>query len=866
MKKKFALLIILFFSCLVYEYLQAQSIISPQDYFGFKMGKDRKLIDWNEITDYFEILNSYSDRVIVKKLGQSTLGRPFIMAVLSAEENLKNIDMIKEIQQKIANPYTLTEQQADSLIKKGKTVVLITLNIHSTEIGASQMSVEMAYELSLCPDNQESDILKDVILILIPSVNPDGQQMVVDWYEKHIGTPSEGCRLPWLYHLYAGHDNNRDWFFFNLKETRQVGKILYKEWFPQIVYDQHQMGSSGARIFLPPYSDPVNPNVHPAALAMTNMAGKHIVADLHAEGYKGILSGRTFNAYFEGTLSKTPLWHNMIGILSELASVNIASPRYFPRGSLGKYGAELPAYSKANNFLDPWPGGWWRLRDIIEYEKSAVYSLLKLAGTHKNKFLKNFYSMNREAIEKGKNQSPFAYIIPVKQHDPNSVIEMLKRLQFNGVKIYRTESSFKYNGREYPENTFVIPLSQPCRPCIKDLLEPQRYPNLKEYPGGPPKRPYDYTGWTLPMLMGVNVIKIEKQIESDLRIVEDISIGSQPVIDPKAEYYIFERRYNNSYIIINDLLNKKIEPFQLKTPLRTAEKLFPAGTIILSNKTKIHEKLVALSEKFEVPVYSYFNKLDAKTVRITPVRLAIYQSWLASIDEGWTRLVLDTFQFNYTPIHNKEIINNNLNNDFDAIIIPDMEIESITKGTYRWGSSDRLGSPLTPEKYKGGIEEEGIKNLKSFVLKGGTLILFGRACDFGIEKLGIPAFNTVENIDRKEYYAPGSLLQIRLDTDHPLTYGMKQHPVIRVTNSSAAFRLLPYHRKMCAVGYYEDTNPLKSGWLIGWEKIAGKTVLAEIPAGRGRIIMFGFGVQNRAQTYGTFKLLFNSILSSGYEL
>jgi len=864
MKRRTPVLVVLIVCFFAYNGLISQSLKSPEDYFGFQMGADRKLIDWEEITSYFFMLDEYSDRITVEQLGQSTLGKPFIMAVLSTHENLENLSEYKQIQQALAHPYDLTEQQADSLIKTGKNIVLVTLNIHSTEIGASQASVEMAYELAVNSLDRDPDILEDVIIIMIPSVNPDGQQMVVDWYEKYVGTPYEGCRMPWLYHHYSGHDDNRDWFFFNLKETRLVGKILYKEWFPEIVYDQHQMGSSGARIFLPPYDDPVNPKVNPTAMALTNMAGKHIVADLHSQGYQGILSGRTFNAYFEGTLSKTPLWHNMIGILCEMASVRIATPLYFPRGSLGSYGAELPAYSTANNFLDPWPGGWWRLRDIIEYEKSSIYSLLSLAGMHKEKFMKNFYTMNREAIERGKTESPFAYIIPPDQHDPNAAAEMLRRLQFNGVKIYRSESVFTYNKKEYPRHTFVIPLAQPCRPCISDLMEPQRYPNLKEYPQGPPKRPYDYTGWTLPLLMGVEVERIDEALACELTLVKNISVVPELNINSEADYLFFPRRYNNAYILINKLLNEGIELFQLEDASEKTANDFPADAVFLKNEQSIHKKLKELSQKFEVPVQSCSKELQGNKVAFNPVRLGIYQSWLASMDEGWTRLVLDTFRFSYTPVHNQQIINGNLNKDFDALIIPDMGTSSIVEGTYRWSDSDRLGTPSIPEKYKGGIGSKGIQSLKSFVLNGGTLILFESACNFAIEKLGVPAYDVTSNLTSKEYYTPGSLLEIKLDGDHNLSRGMKSHAVIRVTHSPA-FRLFNYPRKLDAVGYYQDTNPLRSGWIIGWEEIAGKSVLAEIPAGKGRIIMFGFGVQNRAQTWGTFKLLFNSILSSRYE-
>ncbi|MFQ6113144.1 MAG: M14 metallopeptidase family protein [bacterium] len=841
-----------------------QVLPSPEEVFGFRMGADRKLIDWDQIVGYFSTLDKSSDKIMVQELGKTTLGNPFILAIISSANNLKNLERYKAIQQQLANPYELSEEQAKGLIEEGKAVVLVSLNIHSTEIGSSQESVELAYELVTRTDSKIKRILDNVILLLMPSLNPDGQKMVVDWYRKHVGTPHEGSRVPWLYHHYAGHDNNRDWFMFNLQESRHTARVLYHEWFPEIVYDQHQTRSNGARLFVPPYSDPVNPNVYPSLMAEVNMLGKHVVSDLHSQGFKGIVSGRRYTAYFEGTMSKTPLWHNMVGILSEMASARIATPIYLPRGSLGQYGPELPGYSKVTDFLDPWEGGWWRLRDIIEYEKAVTYSILDLASTYKSKFMMTFYSLNKESIRKGESEPPFAYVIPLEQHDPSSATEMLKRLQIGGVRIFRSKSDLVFDGRTYPVGTYVIPLAQSCRPYIKDLMEPQKYPNLKLYPEGPPRPPYDVTGWTLPLQMGVNVIEVKTPIKGELSPATKYDFGSSGVVEVPAKYYLIERRFNNASALMNQLLKEGAEVYWSDEAFSVEGEDYPPGTVIVPRQEGLASSLQSLSEELRVPVRAASDPISAKGSKALLPRLGIYQAWVTSMDEGWTRLVLDTFGFSYKNLHNNEVKKGRLADKYDVIILPDLWTSAIVEGRGRRQEEPMIGTALPPKEYQGGIGKEGVEALKAFVKVGGTLITFGNACNFAIEKLRVPAVNVLKGVEQKEFYAPGSLFEMELDNTQPLAYGMPERTAIRFTNSPA-FRLLPYIRESKAIGYYGDGNPLLSGWLIGPERLAGKTALAEIPVEQGRVILFGFRVQSRAQTFATFKLLFNAIYTSRME-
>ncbi len=844
--------------------LFARNLRPPEEHFGFKMGTDRKLINWKQIHDYFSIMDQFSDKIKVEELGKTTLGRPFIIAYISSSENLKNLHKFKKIQRLLANPDSLSPKQADKLIKQGKLVMLISLNIHSTEIASSQESVELAYDLITNDDPQTLKILDNVILILIPSLNPDGQQMITDWYLKHAGTEYEGSPMPGLYHYYAGHDNNRDWFFFNLKESQLVAPILYQQWFPQIVFDQHQMSSKGPRMFLPPYKDPINPNVPSVLLAEVNMLGKHLTADLHEKGFTGIVNGMLFNSFFEGTMSKTPLWHNMIGILSELASVRIATPLYFPRGSLGKYGAEISRYSRGTNFLTPWQGGWWRLRDIIEYEKAATFAMLNFAVKYKEKIMKNFYALNREGIDKGRNQAPFQVIIPLKQHDPNAAALMLERLKLAGVRIFKAEEAFEYDGRRYSPGSFIIPLSQPIRAYVKDLFEVQKYPDLYDYPDGPPTKPYDYTGWTLPLQMGVSAKFTSSLVNMKMSRAESFVFDEIPEQLPEADYYLLPTRYNNSFAIINELLSD-FNIQRAASAFQTKEHSFPAGTFIIPHQNSLRQKLLKLSEKYRVPVIAVNQKIKTDLLQLKRPRLAIYQPWAGNIDEGWKRLVLDNFKFKYSVLHNKDIQKGKLLEKYDAVIIPDMTVSRLVDGKKEKDKEPLIGVAKIPEKFKGGIGEKGVKKLKEFILQGGTLLTLGRACDFAIDKLRVPAINVVSKKTNKEYFAPGALLRMHLDLSDPITFGMPEITIVRYTNGPA-FRLLTHSQASKAVGYFDEDTPLVSGWLIGAKLLAGKTALAEIPTQKGRVILFGARVQGRAQTHGTFKLLFNAILSSKYTL
>jgi hypothetical protein len=865
LKNAFAVLILLCSATLT----QAAGIPSPQEVFGFKMGEDKKLIDWSQIVSYFKTVDDQSGRVIVQELGRSTRDRPFILAIISSEANIKNIERYKAIQRQLAKPYTLDADAAAKLVGEGKTVVLITLNIHSTEIAASQESVELLHEFATSDSPQVQKILDNCIVLLIPSLNPDGQQLVVDWYKKTLGTPSEGVLPPELYHYYAGHDNNRDWFMYNLAESRHTARVLYHDWFPEIVYDQHQMGYNGPRLFLPPYSDPVNPNVHPLLTAQTNLLGKYVVTALQQQGFKGVVTGTVFNAFFEGTMSKTPLWHNRIGILSEMAGVNIATPVYFPKGSVGGMGLELPENKTQTNFLDPWNGGWWRLRDIIDYEKAVTYSLLEFAAIFKDQVKTNFYNLNRESIKRGQTQAPYGFLVPVDQHDPNAATELVNRLIISGVEVNETTEPLSVEGRKVSVGSYWIPLAQPSRAYIKDLLEAQIYPNLKQYPGGPPRVPYDVTGWTLPMQMGVEVLELNEPLALQIKPVQTATIPGG-LGTPAGQFFILERRYSNSYGLAHALLKQNVAVYELLQPIESpiqARSSLPAGTFVIPADRVDRALLDRLAREWQVPVGSIESR-PAQMRELGRARIGIYQPWVTSIDEGWTRFVLDQFKIEYRTLHNDDIKKGGakLRAEYDLIIVPDLSVNLIINGKEEppeGAKADKeeepiVGTPQLPKEYQGGIGKEGVEAVKDFVKNGGTLLTFATACNFAIEKLRLPAINELKGVSSKDFYAPGSIFEVNIDSREPLAFGMQQKAFIYFVNNPA-FKLLPYTKESKNIAFYGDSSPIRSGSLLGEERLLGKTALADIPIEKGRVVMYGFRVQHRGQTYGTYKLMLNAL-------
>jgi len=846
----------------------SQTIQSPEQFYGFKMGTDYKLARWDKIGEYFYMLNQTSDKIVVQDLGRSTEGNPFILAIISSEENLQNMGKYKAIARKLADPRGLSKEQIKTLIGEGKTIIAITNSLHATEVGGTQMSSELAYELITDESEKTKNILNNVILLLFPSFNPDGAIMVTDWYNKYLGTEYEGSRLPWLYHKYTGHDNNRDGYMFTQVESRMVSKILYHEWFPQAYVDHHHMGSYGARFYIPPYFDPMHPNVDPLTWRELLLVGGHTGTVLEMNGKTGIETGAPYSAWWMPSFHMITNYHNIIGMLTESASVNIASPVYIHPHQLQGSSRGRPEYKAQVNFPHPWQGGWWRLRDIVEQKKIFSLALLDLSARFKEQFLTNTYLKAARNVKRGKTEAPFAYIIPPAQNDYLTALKMLETLQFGGVEIHQAAGKFTADGILYPKGTFVIKLAQPLRAYIKSLLEQIYYPDnpwTREYPGGPPKRPYDMAAFTLAEHMGVKTIEIQKGFKADLKKIIDIPYPEGKVEKNSTNGYLLCPKANDSFIAVNRLLKAGYDVYRLKKSMKIDGDNYSAGTIYIPKKENILSDLEDIADDLHVTFTAVKSDVSGKGYKLKPLKLGMYKRYSGgNMDEGWTRWLIEKFEFPYKSIYNKQMKEENLRALYDVIIMPNDRVSSIIGPKQE--DYEKPGSSPTPPEYRGGIGEEGVKNLIKFAKEGGTVIFFDGAAQFAIEKMNLPVINVTQGLDSKDFYCPGSTLHIKLDTSHPIAYGMPENALALFWNSPA-FHIRPsqYNADYKVVANYTGENLLQSGWLIGEKHIAKKAAIIDAKYGEGKIILLGFRVQQRAQTHGTFKLLFNSIYYGASE-
>ena len=864
MRQKYCSVFIGIFSLLLIGISAQAQIISPEEAIGFPIGADYKLARWETITGYLRSLAASSDRVVLEERGKTTEGLDFVLVLISAPENLANLDHYKAIQRKLANPQRHDLTELKQLAREGKAVVMISCNIHSTEVASSQMSMELAYQLATENTPAIKEILENTILLLIPSANPDGLNMVIDWYDRTVNTPYEGAPMPWLYHKYTGHDNNRDWFMLTQVETQLVTDILYEEWFPEVVYDVHQMGNRGARFVIPPYFHPVNPNIPPLLQRELSLIGAQMALDLTSHGFTGVLSSAVYDTWWHGGFRTVPYRHNMVGILTEAASVNTASPIFQPRLSLRGHRRGLSEYAQQTNFPEPWPGGWWRLRDIIEYEKAAAYSIMSIAARQKEMFLTNFYKMGLDAVEKGEGEPPRAFLVPTNQRDIDTALKMLQILQRAGVEIHQANTSFMADGVEYPEGTYVVSMAQPFRAHAKDLLEVQQYPRRIPAPGAPPERPYDIAGWTLPLQMGVKVIRVVNEFEADLAAVEEIpeAVGglyTDAVDFQDAVVYVFRNQTNLETIALNRLLqNDGYTIYQQQRETVWNDLHLPRGTIILESDRipgSDSAELRHLAQSLGIEIFALNQPLVDIEAELRQPRLGLYKPWVANMDEGWTRWILETHEFPYRNLTDAEIRAGNLAEWYDAIILPDMQASTMIEG-HAEGS--------IPPEYVGGIGLEGVANLRTFVEQGGTLICLNWATELPTEYFGLEITNVLDsdqsgpqNSTGTEFFCPGSLLRVFVETTHPIGYGLEREMAV-FFKSGPAFEARGGKR----VAAYPNFNPLMSGWIEGEKRIREKGALWDVKLGKGHVILFGFKPQHRAQSHGTFKLLFNAIYYS----
>jgi hypothetical protein len=841
---------------------RAAELQSPEAFLGHRVGADRKLAPWPRVVEYLRLVDAASDRVSIETAGRSTQGNEMLVVVLTSEENQKNLDRYREISRRLAHPEGLSAEEARRLAAEGKTIALVTCTIHSTEVGSTQMAMEFVHDVATTQDPAMLSWLDDVVLLLMPSINPDGQVMVIDWYDKHLGTEYEGGPMPWLYHVYVGHDDNRDYYMLTQKETAAVNGVLYHRWFPQIFVDEHQMGSTGPRMFVPPQTNPLAPEVHSLIFRQADLLGTVMSMRLEEASKLGVGHDMIFDSYWPGGTRNTAWWKNTTGLLTEVASANVASPLYIDPGELRGGAKGLPEYDRRSNFPSPWPGGWWRLRDIVEYELVATRAFLESAAVYRESLLWNVYRMAREAIARGASEPPYAFIVPAEQHDPGAAALLVDLLLRHGVRVERARAPFTLGRETWPEGTYVIPAAQPYRAFLLTMLRPQRYPEVIPYVGGPVMPPYDVTSWSLPLAMGVEV----EEAASPVTGITVLAAIEEPVwpggdVAQGAGGYLISHRHDSAFTALNRLMKEGKKVYWLN---KAPEGGHP-GDFYIPPGEATPEALTRLSREIRVPVRPLAQAPESPAFRVKPVRVGLYKPWVASMDEGWTRFLLERYGFDFENLENAEMKDGSYRGKVDVILLPAVEADILEKGEPSSAEARRFWQPLPPP-YAGGIGADGGEKLKKWVQEGGTLVSMDSSTEYAINLLGLPVRNILSGVRQEQFHAPGSMLRIRLDPGHPLSHGLRPEEAAYFADSPA-FQTSPtdarFERRVVASYPEQEEDILLSGYLEGGERLERKAAVVEYRVGKGRVVLIGFRPQHRAQPHRTFKLLWNALYLPG---
>jgi hypothetical protein len=841
------------------------SVPTPERFLGFPVGADDKLARYDQIVAYLRQVAAGSPRVTVRDLGKTTQGNSFVAVEIGAPATVTQIDRYKRLQRKLYfQGGAPTPAERDEILREGKAVVAITCNLHSTEIGSSQMAMELVHRLGTEDSPLVRKILDNVILVLVPSANPDGQIMVVDWFNRNIGTEFESSPMPYLYHPYVGHDNNRDMYMLTQKESQLTARLLWQDWFPSIWLDEHQQGSSGARIFVMPATDPINPNVHPLVYRWNGILGQAQAAALEAAGKDGIIHNATYTNFWQGAMAWSGWWHNQIGLLTEVASVRVASPvdqRRAVPGSpapaepegAGRRQQDAPGplapprdISPRTEYPRPWMGGRWTLRDIVDYELIATMGLLEAAADQREVLLRQIYEMNRQTVEAGHKEEPSAILIPVSsQFEPRAANRLAEKLQMAGVEVWRAGVAFDADGKLYPAGTLVVPMAQVFARYAKDLLEKQTYPEVRRGPASPPEPPYDVTAWSLGMLMGVDVVFARKPLPPAAQLVRlDAAPPLAGEVTGTGPRFAFDYRGPDAALAINRLLKAGAKVSLVRkaggqsvvvtgVPRRRIEAL--AAEVGLAVRASDSPKAVA----------------NAAALALRAPRVGLYQPWTANMDEGWTRWVLEQWEFAPKTLHNDDVKAGKLREQYDVIVLADQQPQSILRGS--------TSGAVRPE-YRGGIGDEGLAALKAFVGGGGTLVLLGSSGDLAIQQWPLPVRNLKNGLTRDQHYAPGTIVRVQVDTASPLGFGTASD-TYGFYNNSPFYDVVDGFASQHAsvVARYPNTDVVASGWLKGEELMAGRAAVVQVDLNPGRLVLFGLRPQHRAQTQATFPLLFNAL-------
>jgi hypothetical protein len=920
MNRKTSFLILLLIASLSASY--AQTITSPKNYFGFNIGDNYKLANYTQTEGYFKKIASESQRVKLVNIGKTEEGRDQYMLIVSSPENIKNLEKYKEISVKMARAEGITDDDARKLVSTGKAVVWIDGGLHATETVGSHQLIETLYRVVSGNDEETLRILNDVIILFVHA-NPDGQQLVADWYMRNADTLKRSySQLPRLYQKYVGHDDNRDFFMMNMQETRNMSRQLYIEWMPQVLYNHHQSGPAGSVVAGPPYRDPFNYLINPLTITSIDAVGAAMINRLNLEGKPGFtkLGGATFSTWYNGGLRTTSYFHNIVGILTEIIgnptpmNVPLVPERLIPSGS-------TPYPVKPQK---------WYFRESIDYSVSLNYAILDYAARNKEHLLYDIYKMGRNSIEAGstdtwtlspkkieavnaaykKDQSerrvndstrrtmqggrgeeipinyydtvfkdkdlrdPRGYIITSDQPDFPTAVTFINALIQSGIKVHKATTDFTIEGKKYPAGSYVVFTNQAFRPHVIDMFDPQDHPNDFQYPGGPPVRPYDIAGWTPAFSMGFRFDRVLDPFDGPFRQIAYGEIQKPSVKFAKSSSgagYILDVQTNNSFVAVNNLLAAGVDIYRI-TKQTTKAQSYRQGSFFVPASAKAEPILEKASSELGVNVIPASKKPEGSTEKLAKARIALWDQYGGSMPSGWVRWILEQNKFPFSRLYVKEIDGGNLRSKYDVIIFVTEAIPSLTNESRGGARENGPKDEDLPEEYRSQTGRitvaKSIPALKKFLEEGGSIITIGTSTSLAYHlklpvKNGLTEINngTLRNLPSEKYFIPGSILRVSVDSTQSAAWGMRSTADV-FFDSSPVFKLAAdaiSRGELTPLAWFASDKSLRSGWAWGQEYLQDGVAAFSAKVGNGKLYCFGPEIAFRGQTQGTYKFLFNPL-------
>ena len=858
---------------------ESQGLPTPEASFGFQPGADYKLATYDQSIAYFKKLDAASKYLTLVEAGQTSQGRPMYFALISTPDNLAHIDRYREIAQRLAHPDGLGERDARRLAAAGKAFVHIDGGLHANEVAGPQHTPQFAFDLvARAAEPDVRAILENVVLMLWPTINPDGQQMVADWYMKNVGTPYEQSDLPYLYQEYVGHDNNRDAYMLNMIESR-VLEHAWRQWEPQIIYVHHQSGPFPTRIWLPPFSEPVGADAPPLIAREVNMIGMAIAQGLEERGQVGATHmGTAFDAWYPGYVDYAPNFKNIAAFWTETALYQYATPHEY---TIQEFPQNMRDLRPRSLYSSPWPPGWWRLGDAVSYMETASWSVLEYASKYKESLLLNRYRAGRDQIARGRARPPYAYVVPQDQHDVIAAVELLRRLAFGGVRVSQLTAAAKFDDTTYPAGTWIIPTDQEYAALVREVLDVQKYPDFRQYPGGPPERPYDAAGWTLPLQMGVRVIAASQPISPETRsrmaaLGPGIAFKSAttPYINAGPDAARFDSVPGTGFNsdpaasaivpppgrIVGTGSSLALDP-AANNVFRAINRAWKEGATVqmwpASESRPARYLIAGLSADRQMELVRELalagERTDESRHTIRKPRIGVYEPWGGNMSAGWTRWLLDQYGFEYVTLRPADF-HVPLSARIDVLLMPDGT--RLRGGAARAG---RAGGTVRPE-YVDDTTADDLAAVETFVRRGGTLVCISTSCAFAIQQFKLPVINSVSGLQPEEFFLRGSIVEAAIDISHPVMAGMPATAALLV-DDSPVFDVQPEFAGSILARFAREGSPLLSGYLIGEKHLAGKSAALDVPLDSGHVVLLGFRPEWRGQPFGTFRVLFNALLN-----